>query len=69
MSKIVRKMSQIDAFQKERESNSEIVVISINTRVPSKWRFVDLETGDIWKWDGATFKRSEEGEISITKHP
>ena len=61
-----RRMSRNGAFEKEREANREIVVISINTRVPSKWRFVDLETGDVWKWNGTTFKRSE-GEISIKK--
>ena len=27
------------------------VVITIRTYKPDKWRFVDVETGDIWKWD------------------
>lgn len=26
--------------------------ITISTRVPGKWRFVDLETGRAWSWDG-----------------
>ena len=25
--------------------------MEIVSRVPSKWRFVDLETGDIWRWE------------------
>lgn len=25
--------------------------LEIITHVPSKWRFVDLETGDIWRWE------------------
>jgi hypothetical protein len=25
--------------------------MTITSRVPSKWRFVDLETGNIWRWD------------------
>jgi hypothetical protein len=27
-----------------------LVTISITTHVPSKWLFVDRETGDVWKW-------------------
>lgn len=45
-------------FQKEREVNRDkLVTISINTHVPSKWRFTDLETGEIWRWEGAGFTR------------
>lgn len=43
-----------DLFREERRLNekaSRTVEITIKTRVPSKWRFVDLETGDVWKWD------------------
>lgn len=37
--------------------------ITINTHVPSKWRFVDLETGDVWEFDkdkprGSQFRRA-----------
>jgi len=45
---------QLRAWEKEREKNRRLgllVKIGIETRVPSKWRFVDQETGDIWKWD------------------
>lgn len=38
-------------WQTEREAHLELVRIVIETRVPSKWRFVDLETGDVWRWD------------------
>lgn len=25
-------------------------VVSVKTRSPDKWRFLDLETGGTWKW-------------------
>jgi len=38
-------------YKAERESNENLLhVIKIHTRVPSKWRFVDLETGHVWRW-------------------
>lgn len=52
MNKTTRK--QLRDWEKEREKNRKLgrmVKIDITTRVPSKWRFVDQETGDIWKWD------------------
>ena len=48
------------AYDAERARNKETnkeVAITIRTFVPSKWRFQDLETGDVWKWDG-TFKKA-----------
>lgn len=45
-----------EKIAKERESNGSLVSITIKSHVPSKWRFVDLETGDIWKWDDNTLK-------------
>jgi hypothetical protein len=41
-------------WEREREKNRKLgglVKIQIETLVPSKWRFVDQETGNIWKWD------------------
>jgi hypothetical protein len=39
-----------NAYEAERESNAEsLTELVIRTRVPSKWRFLDLETGDIWQ--------------------
>jgi hypothetical protein len=45
-----------EQIEKERKSNMPCVVMTISSHVPSKWRFVDLETGDIWKWQDNTFK-------------
>lgn len=36
------------SFVKEYDNN---IPVTINSRCPSKWRFVDLETGELWKWD------------------
>jgi len=46
-------------YQAEREAHPECVDMTISSRVPSKWRFVDLETGDVWKWRDGTFKRAD----------
>lgn len=37
------------AFEAERQASPR-ATMRIATRVRSKWRFVDLETGDVWKW-------------------
>lgn len=44
-------MKTRDDFARERAAHAEPVRITISTKVPSKWRFVDLETGDVWKWE------------------
>lgn len=50
-------------WQKEREANrNRLITFSVNTHVPSKWRLLDLETGDIWRWEGGTFKLCHEGD-------
>lgn len=37
-------------WQTERERTLDLVRLpAIETRVPSKWLFVDLETGDVWE--------------------
>lgn len=44
---------------------SPTVPITIDTHLPTKWRFVDLETGHVWRWarpeersfPGQTFKQ------------
>ena len=39
-------------FDEERLKHGiNIEEITIRTHVPEKWRFIDLETGHIWKWD------------------
>lgn len=30
------------------EEREDLVTAKVNTHVPSKWRFVDLETGEVW---------------------
>jgi hypothetical protein len=53
-------MGRLDArarWKKEREANpGRPVMISISTRVPSKWRFTDLETGETWRWENDDFR-------------
>jgi hypothetical protein len=56
--------AQRAAWEAERQACATPVRITIETRAPSKWRFVDLETGSIWEWgpktvgENAGFKRS-----------
>jgi hypothetical protein len=38
-------------YERERRRHAKPVSITISTKVPSKWRFVDLETRNIWRWD------------------
>lgn len=58
-------------FQKERENNrAELTHITISTRVPSKWRFVDLETDQVWKWEHGKFKSAQDISVeTIGKSP
>lgn len=43
-------------YQEFRErsikNNEPLASIKIETRVPQKWRFVDLETKEVWQWFG-----------------
>jgi len=39
-----------EEYETERRTSTGPVDITIRTHVPDKWRFVDLETGDVWKW-------------------
>jgi hypothetical protein len=36
-------------WERERQACATPVKLTIETRVPSKWRFVDLETGAVWE--------------------
>lgn len=47
----VREEVKVPDYEKERKAHTKSVEIKIDTKVPSKWRFVDLETGDVWWWD------------------
>lgn len=45
----------MDRFREERRdslgNNDLPVAMHVYSRVPSKYRLVDLETGDVWKFD------------------
>ena len=43
---------------------AELGSITIETRCPSKYAVVDLETGELWSHDGTQFKRMSEAEAS-----
>lgn len=52
------------SYSDERAANrAHIHRITIETRVPSKWRFCDLETGQIWMWEDDKFKTAQ--DISV----
>lgn len=43
-----RRSRVLAGFRKERERAKSPVAITLSTKVPSKWRLVDLETGEAW---------------------
>lgn len=59
-------------FDQEREANrlagGSLTELVIRTHVPRKWRFVDLETGDVWMYNSAdpysTFIRATDVEVT-----
>lgn len=40
-----------------------LVDIVLSTRTPEKWRFVDLETGEVWRWEDRRFRRDQSMEL------
>jgi hypothetical protein len=48
---------------------SDVHHIAINTHNPIKWRFVDLDTGDVWLWDpkNERFARDHTGTVTVDK--
>lgn len=65
------KRKALDSFRTERRKSREreqIEEIMLRTRVPSKWRLVDLETEEVWMWNPAKkhFLRAKGPTISIT---
>jgi hypothetical protein len=55
----------------ERAQNKDVLVTgTIRTHVPCKWRFVDLETGDVWGMepDGSLTRRTDI-EVRIKRIP
>lgn len=50
----------------ERAAHPEPVNLVITTRVPSKWRFVDLETRDVWQaGDDGRMVRAEDRRVLV----
>lgn len=60
----VRK-SQLADIRRERRRSKTSTRITIETKVPSKWRFHDLETGDVWKWTNGKFTAVCDGLKSV----
>lgn len=56
----------LDKFEKERQAHKKPVKMTIESKVPSKWRFVDLETGSIFRWDekAGTFKDANDSPFN-----
>lgn len=38
-------------YEIERQAHNEPITMTINSKVPNKWRFCDLETNQVYKWD------------------
>jgi hypothetical protein len=55
---------EMEAWGQERERNPEPTAMTIESRVPTKWRFVDLETLDVWRWDAEEKRFRREGLLS-----
>lgn len=58
----------MNEFDKERKSNETRIDLTIRTKVPSKWRLIDLETGEIYKYgpsDRGQFTRLDFDEAMI----
>lgn len=54
MKSITRKeyQAEIDQIREAHQlSGAPLVKMTIETRVPDKWRFVDMETGEIFMYD------------------
>jgi hypothetical protein len=59
-----------DALREERRSRrKKPFEMTLNTWVPEKWRFVDLETGDVWKFvvKGRNSKFSAADDLEVKR--
>ena len=68
MSYSIRRRKELHSYEKERESRryKGTIKMTIDSFVRSKWRFVDLETGNIWKVDSrGEFKHDHSRRIQI----
>jgi hypothetical protein len=60
---------KVSQYEQERRDNENLLFdLSVKTHVPSKYRVVDLETGDIWKYDGTATKWTRADDISVIDH-
>ncbi len=59
------KTKKPNPYELERQTHDKPVDMKISSKVPSKWRFCDLETNQVYKWDD---KRNEFiiGELPLT---
>lgn len=56
-----QRAKELDQYAQERKRNPEPIAMKIESRVPSKWRFIDLETMDVWRWDVESNRYRREG--------
>ena len=59
-------MPRSPRYDEERKAAKKCTTLEIKTKVPSKWRFVDLETGEVWKYqphDGMQFSKSSIDDV------
>lgn len=57
-------------FKEERDRNreeGEMITLTLETRVPSKYRVVDLETGDVWKWEEGKWVRAALATVKLVQ--
>lgn len=47
-------------YDNEREDHPTPIPIPLRTRVPSKWRLVDMETNEVWFYDGERFRAAHD---------
>ena len=65
MPKPIAPKKLLDVYETTRAVADKPISITIHTKVPGKWRFVDLETGDIWRWDNAKKSLVRASDITV----
>jgi hypothetical protein len=55
----------VSDYRAERDAHPQPINLVITTRAPSKWRFVDLETNDIWQSDGSQMVRAQDRRVVV----
>lgn len=49
---------EVREIAEQRAKDGPVKEIVLRTRVPEKWRFIDLETSEVWMHDGKTYYRA-----------